>query len=176
MAAVSTSRRAIAGIVLAIAGALLLIQAILGFANVTALGPWLGVLANLAIGVAFLILAIASFRGTLSRIALIVAAVGFLLLALGAVVTLPSPIGTIALVAAALGMLVASIALYVGKEITNLTAIVFIVTAVVFAILVLAPLANLALGTFGAVLGLLFAIGVLVTGILLARVQGSRGR
>ena len=176
MAAVSTSRRAIAGIVLAIAGALLLLQAILGFANVTALGPWLGVLANLAIGVAFLILAISSFRGTLSRIALIVAAVGFLLLALGAVVTLPSPIGTIALIAAALGTLVASVALYVGKEITNLTAIVFIVTAVVYALLVLAPFANLTLGTFGAVLALLFAIGVLVTGIMLARVQGSRGR
>jgi len=176
MAAVSTSRRAIAGIVLAIAGALLLLQAILGFANVTALGPWLGVLANLAIGVAFIILAIASFRGTLSRIALVVSAVGFLLLALGAVVTLPSPIGTIAAIAAALGMLVAAIALYIGKEITNLTAIVFIVTAIVYALIVLLPLANVAVGTFGTVLALLFALGVLVTGIMLARVQGSRGR
>ncbi len=176
MAAVSTSRRSTAGIVLVIAGALLLLHAILGFAGVTALGPWLGVLANLAIGVAFLILAIASFRGTLSRIALVVSAVGFLLLALGAVVTLPAPIGTIAAVAAAVGMLVAAIALYVGKEITNQTAIAFIVTAVLYAILVLGPLVGLALGTFGAVLALLFAIGVLVTGLLLARVQGSRGR
>ena len=83
MAAVSTSRRSLAGIILAIAGALLLINAVLGFAAVTALGAWPTTLAYLAIGVAFLILAISSFRNTLARIALVVAAVGFLLLALG---------------------------------------------------------------------------------------------
>lgn len=176
MAAVSTSRRSIAGIILAIAGALLLLNVILGFANVTALGHWLGTLANLAIGVAFLILAISSFRNTLARIALVVAAVGFLLLALGAVVALPSPLGTLAAVAAAVGTLVAAIVLYIGKEITNLSAIAFIVTAVILAIIVLAPLVNLALGTFGTVLALLFALGVLITGILFARVQGERGR
>jgi hypothetical protein len=176
MAAIGSSRRSIAGIILAVAGALLLIDVILGFAGVMALGHWLSTLADLAIGVAFLILAIASFRNTLARIALVVAAVGFLLLALGAVVALPSPVGTIAAVAAALGTLVAAIVLYVGKEITNLSALVFIVTAVILAIIVLAPLVNLALGTFGTVLALLFALGVLVTGILFARVQGERGR
>lgn len=176
MAAVSTSRRAIAGIILAIGGAVLLIGVILGFAGVTALGVWPATLANLAIGVAFLILAIASFRNTLARIALVVAAVGFLLLALGAVVTLPSPIGQIAAIAAAVGTLVAAIVLYVGKEITNISAIAFIATAVILAIIVLAPLVNLSLGTFGTVLELLFALGVLITGVLFARVQGERGR
>jgi hypothetical protein len=176
MAAVSTSRRSLAGIILAIAGALLLINAVLGFAAVTALGAWPTTLAYLAIGVAFLILAISSFRNTLARIALVVAAVGFLLLALGAVVALPSPVGTIAWIAAAVGTLVAAIVLYVGKEITNLSAIAFIATAVIFVIIVFAPLLGLALGTFGAVLALLFALGVLVTGIMFARVQGERGR
>lgn len=176
MAAVSTSRRSLAGIILAIAGALLLLNAVLGFAGVTALGHWLGTLAYLAIGVAFLILAISSFRNTLARISLVVAAVGFLLLALGAVVALPSPVGTIALIAAAVGTLVAAIVLYVGKEITNISAIAFIATAVIFAIIVFAPLLGLALGTFGTVLGLLFALGVLITGIMFARVQGERGR
>jgi hypothetical protein len=176
MAAVSNSRRSLAGIILAIAGALLLLGVLLGFASVTALGSWPTTLAYLAIGIAFLILAISSFRNTLARIALVVAAVGFLLLALGAVVALPSPIGTIALIAAAVGLLVAAIVLYVGKEITNLSAIAFIATAVIFALIVFAPLLGLALGTFGTVLALLFAIGVLITGILFARVQGERGR
>lgn len=176
MAAIASSRRSIAGIILAIAGALLLLDVILGFAGVTALGPWLGTLAHLAIGVAFLILAISSFRNTLARIALVVAAVGFLLLALNAVVALPGVLVTIADLAAALGTLVAAIVLYVGKEITNLSALAFIVTAVVLAIIVLAPLVNLSRGTFGVVLALLFALGVLVTGILFARVQGERGR
>lgn len=176
MAAVSTSRRSLAGILLAVAGAILLLNVILGLAGVTALGVWPTALANLLIGVAFLILALSSFRNTLARIALIVAAVGFLLLALGAVVALPALLGTIAAIAAAVGTLVAAIVLYVGKEITNLAAIAFIVTGVVLVIVLLSPYLSLALGTFGVVLALLYALGLLVTGILFARVQGARGR
>lgn len=176
MAEVSTSRRSIAGVILAIAGALLLIDILLGFAGVTALGVWLGVLAYVAIGVAFLILALASFRNTLARIALIVAAIGWLLLALDMVVALPSPIDAIAALAAALGGVVAAIVLYVGKEITNLSAIVFIVTTIVAAIILIAGVAGVALGAFDTVLGLVFALGLLATGILFARTHGRRGR
>ena len=176
MAEISTSRRSIAGILLAIAGAILLIGAILGFAGVAALGVWPTFVAWLAIGVAFLILAIGSFRNTLARIALVVGAVGWLLLALGLVVALPAPIGTIAAIAAAIGGLVAAIVLYVGREITNVTAIAFVVTTIIAAIVLLAGVAAVGLGDFGVVLGLLFALGLLVTGVLLARVQGSRGR
>jgi|GEM_PF-1266732 hypothetical protein len=178
MAEVSTSRRAIAGIVLAIAGALLLVDILLGFANINALDPWLTVLAWVAIAAAFLILAIASFRNTIARIALIVSAVGFLLLALAnAGVMLPDPLGLVANIAAAAGMLVAAIVLYAGKEIQNLTAIVFVVTAIVFAIIVLLSAANITVdAALVTILSLLFGIGVLVTGILFARVQGARGR
>jgi hypothetical protein len=176
MAAVSNSRRSIAGIILAIAGALLLLNIVLGLASVTALGIWLVFLAYLGIGVALLILAIASFKGTITRIALIVGAIGWLLLALGLVVALPSPIGTVAAIAAALGTLVGAIALYIGKEVTNQSAIAFVVTAIIAAIILLAGVAGAALGQFGTVLGLLFAIGLLITGILFARTQGSRGR
>lgn len=176
MAAVSTSRRSIAGIILAIAGALLLLNIVLGLASVTALGVWLVFLAYLGIGVALLILAIASFKGTITRIALIVGAIGWLLLALGLVVALPSPIGTVAAIAAALGTLVGAIALYIGKEVTNQSAIAFVVTAIIAAIILLAGVAGAALGDFGTVLWLLFAIGLLITGVLFARTHGSRGR
>lgn len=176
MAAVSTSRRSLAGIILVIGGALLLLDIVLKLASVGALGIWLTLLAYLAIGVAFLILAIASFRGTLARIALIVGAVGWLLLALGLVVALPAPLGTVAAIAAALGGLVGAIALYIGKEITNQSALAFIVTTVVAAIILLAGVAATGLGVFGTVLALIFAIGLIVTGLLFARSQGSRGR
>jgi hypothetical protein len=76
----------------------------------------------------------------------------------------------------ALGTLIASIALYVGKEVTNQSAIAFIVTAIVGAIILLAGVAGAALGDFGTVLAVLFAILVVVTGVLFARTQGSRGR
>lgn len=177
MAAVTNSRRSIAGIVLVVAGALLLLDFVLGLAAVTALNPWLKFLAYLAIAVAFLILALASFRGTITRIALIVAAVGWLLLALSLVVTgIPAVLVTVALVAAALGTLIGAIALYVGKEVTNQSAIAFIVTGVVAAIILLAAVAAAALGDFGTVLAVLFAILLVVTGVLFARTQGSRGR
>ena len=176
MAAVTTSRRSVAGIVLVVAGALLLLDFVLGLAGVAALNPWLKLLAYLAIGVAFLILALASFRGTITRIALIVGAVGWLLLALGLVVTLPAVLVTVALVAAALGTLVAAIALYVGKEVTNQSAIAFIVTAIVAAIILFAAVAAASLGDFGTVLAVIFAILLVVTGVLFARTQGSRGR
>jgi hypothetical protein len=178
MADVTPSRRSLAGIVLVVAGALLLLNFVLGLAAVTALSPWLTVLAYLAIGVAFLILALASFRGTLTRIALVVGAVGWLLLALGAAIpgTLPAVLVTVALVAAALGTLVAGIALYMGKEVTNMSAIAFVVTGVVAAIILLVRVAGTTLGDFGTVLAVLFAILLIVTGVLFARTQGSRGR
>ena len=176
MADVTPSRRSLAGIVLVVAGALLLLNFVLGLAAVTALNPWLTLLAYVAIGVAFLILALASFRGTFTRIALIVGAVGWLLLALNLVVALPAVLVTVALIAAALGTLVGAIALYVGKEVTNMSAIAFIVTGVVATIILLAAVAAAALGDFGTVLAVLFAILLIVTGVLFARTQGSRGR
>jgi hypothetical protein len=176
MAAVSTSRRSLAGIILVVAGALLLLDVVLGLASIAALSPWLVLLAYLAIGIAFLVLAIASFKGTISRIALIVGAVGWLLLALGLVVTLPAPLGTVAAIAAALGTVVGAVALYAGKEITNQSALAFIVTAVVVAIILLAGVAAAALGVFGTVLLIVFGVGLVITGLLFARTQGSRGR
>jgi hypothetical protein len=176
MAAVSTSRRAAAGIAFVVAGALLLLHVVLNLAAVTATGFWLLLLAYLALAVAFLILAIASFRSTIARIALIVGAVGWLLLALGYVVALPSPLGTVAAIAAALGGVVAAIVLFVGKEITNNSAIAFIVTTIVAAIILLAGVAGTALGVFGTVLWIVFGLGLVITGVLFARTQGSRGR
>lgn len=176
MAAVSTSRRSIAGIILIVAGALYLIGILLGLAGVVALGYWPALLANLGIGAAFLIMGIASFRNTLARIALVVGAVGWIFLALSFLVALPSPIGAIAAVAAAAGGVVAAIVLYVGKEITNRSAIAFILTTVVGAIILLAAVFGVALGTFGTVLAIVFALGLIVTGVLFARVQGDRGR
>lgn len=176
MASESPSRRSIAGIILAVAGGVLLIDAILGFAGVTALGVWPTVLAWAAIGVAFLVLALGSFRSTLTRVALIVGAAGWLFLALAAAVALPGLVTILAALAATLGTLVAAIALYTGKEVSNRSAIAFIVTAVLAAAILLPALGGLALGQLLAVFALLFAIGLIVTGVLFARVQGARGR
>src|SRR5690606_9735889 len=157
MAEISTSRRSIAGILLAVAGAVLLIDVILGFAQVTALQEWPHLIADVAIGVAFLILAIGSFRGMLLRIPLIVVAIGWLLLALDHLVPLPSPVGEIGVAAAALGTLVAAVMALLGREVTNVSAIAFLVTAIIAAIILAAEF-GLALGGAGVVFALLLGL------------------
>ncbi|WP_395640296.1 hypothetical protein [Pseudolysinimonas sp.] len=175
MAVASNSRRGAAGIAFIVAGALLLLATLLGFAAVGT-GPWLGLLANLALAVGFAVLAVGSVANVVARVALIVAAVGFLLIALSTIVSLPAPIGTIAIVAAAIGGLVGAIVLYTGKEITDRSAVAFIVTMAIYAAIVLFGLAAVPLGILGNLLSIAFAVGLILTGLLFSRVQGSRRR
>ena len=176
MAAISNSRRAGAGIAFVVAGALILLHYILALANVTATGGWLLFLAFLALPVGFILLAIGSVANVVARIALIVGGVGWALLALGYLVALPAGVGTIAAIAAAAGGVVGAIVLYTGKEITNRSAVAFIVTTIVAAIILLAGIAALGLGVFGTLLWIVFGVGLVLTGVLFYRVQGSRRR
>lgn len=176
MAAISNSRRAGAGIAFVVAGALILLHYILALANVTATGGWLLFLAFLALAVGFILLAIGSVANVVARIALIVGGVGWALLALGYLVALPAGVGTIAAIAAAAGGVVGAIVLYTGKEITNRSAVAFIVTTIVAAIILLAGIAALGLGVFGTLLWIVLGVGLVLTGVLFYRVQGSRRR
>ena len=82
-------------------------------------------------------------NSTLAKILLIAAAVGWLLLALvGLGIALPAVLVTIAAIVAGLGTLIAAIVLYVGKEITNMAALAFIIAAVLGLILLLASAAR----------------------------------
>lgn len=176
MAAISHSRRAAAGIAFVVAGALILLVQILALAAFGGLGVWPTVLAYLAIAVGFVVLAVGSVANVVARIALIVGAVGWFLLAIAPVVALPAPLGTVAALAAAAGGVVGSIVLYTGKEITDRSAIAFIVTTIVAAVLLLAGVAGMALGVFGTLLAIVFGVGLILTGVLFYRVQGSRRR
>lgn len=176
MAAISNSRRAAAGVAFVVAGALILLHYILTLASVTATGGWLLFLAYLAIAVGFILLAIGSVANLVARIALIVGGVGWALFALGYVVALPAGVGIVAALAAAAGGVVGAIVLYTGKEITNRSAVAFIVTTIVAAIILLAWVAAMALGVFGTLLWIVFGVGLVLTGVLFYRVQGSRRR
>ena len=174
MAKVSLSRRATSGIVFIVAGALVVLVALLPLLGVAV--PWLAVLAYLAIAIALGILGFGAVNSTLAKILLIAAAVGWLILALVAIpVALPAVLVTIAAVVAGLGGLIAAIVLYVGKEITNTAALAFIV-AMALGLLVLLggpiglfPLANLAV-----VVAVLFGVALIVTGVLFRRPERRR--
>jgi hypothetical protein len=173
LAVASTSRRSTAGIAFIVAGVLLLVEIILNVAGVTATGPWLDVLAYLAIAVGLVILAIGSVASIVARIALIAGAIGYLVLALGTGgAPLPGALWTIALILAALGGLIGAIVLYTGKEITNRSAVAFIATTIVAAVLFLLLAASVVVDSaVFLVLIVLFGIGLVITGVLLNRVQ-----
>lgn len=175
MAAVSTSRRSAAGIAFVVGGALILLNLLLGLAGVGGFGNWLVVLAYLAIGVGFLVLAIGSIANVIARVALIVAAVGWLLIALEAAgLGLPAPIALLAAIAAAVGGVVGAIVLYTGREITDRSAIAFIVTAIAAAIYLLLPAESIA--PIALLLVLVVGIGFAITGVLFHWVQRGRRR
>ena len=174
MAAVSTSRRSLTGIVLIIAGALLLLAILLPLAGVAV--SWLGGLGYLAIAVALIIFAIGGVNSRLTQILLIAAGIGWALLGLAAFgLGLPAVLITIAALVAGIGTVVAAILLYVGKEIRNTPAILFIVTAVL-GLLVLLPSFGVAAlaGTLYTILLVAFAIGLIITGYLFTRKEGRR--
>lgn len=172
MAAVSTSRRSLTGIILIIAGALLLLAIILPLAGLAV--SWLGGLGYLALAVALILFAVGGVNARLTQILLIVAGIGWALLALASFgLALPAVLITISALVAGIGTVVAAILLYVGKEIRNTPAILFIVTAVL-GLLVLLPSFGVAAltGTLYTIIAVAFAIGLIVTGYLFTRKEG----
>ena len=175
MAAVSTSRRALAGIILIIAGVLYALAVLLPAIGVTALS-FLSALAYLAIAIALVVLALGAVNSTVAKIVLFAGAVGWFLLALTALpIGLPAGVVTVAAILAALGTLVGAIVLYVGKEITNTAALAFIITAILAVIVLLPVLGVFSLGGAAIVVAVLFAVGLIITGVLFRRPErGSR--
>ena len=167
MAAVSLSRRATAGIVFIIAGALLLLAVILPLLNIADASKWLYLLAYLGIAIALAIMGFGGVNGTVAKIALIAAAVGWLILALALLVPgIPSILVTIAAIVAAIAGVIGAIVLYTGKEIRNNPAIAFIVT-MVLALLFLLPSFGVTLGsTLVLIIAILFGLGLVITGVL----------
>lgn len=175
MAAVTFSRRVLTGVVLIVGGALLALAALLRLA--TAPGPEAAeiivIIADLAIAAAFVLLAIDT-ASLAARIALIVAAAGWLLFALGEIAGLPGDLGTVAALAAAGGALVAAILMRRGSDLGPIASIVFLVATILFAVLVFFQILGADLQGVGLLLTLLFAAGLVITGVLLARPIGSR--
>jgi len=173
MAAVSMSRRSTAGIIFIVAGVLLALAVILPLVGV-AVGGWLLAIAYLAIAVAFAVLGIGAVNSTLTKVLLIAAAVGWLVLALAAFgLGLPAVLITIAALVAGVAGLIAAIVLYVGKEVRNLPAIIFIITTAL-GLVYLLPRIGVSIASLATIIAVLFAAGLIVTGVLFA--QKERGR
>jgi len=173
MARASVSRRSASGIALIIAGALFVLAAVLPLLNVSV--PWFLVLAYVAVAVALGILGFGAVNNTVAKVSLIAAAVGWLLLAIvGLGVALPSVLVTIAAVVAGVGGLIGAIVLYVGKEITNTAALVFIVAMALGLLYLLGTIGIFSFGTVGLVIAVLFGIALIFAGVLFRQKERSR--
>ena len=169
MAAV-VSRRSLVGIAFIVGGALLALAALVGLA--ASPGPEvarvLSFVADLAIAAGFVLLAL-EVAAVATRVALIVAAAGWLLFALGELAGLPGQLGTVAAIAAAGGGLAAAILLRSSGFFGPRAAIVFLVATAAYAVLVFFGILGVDLQGVGLLLTLIFAAGLIVTGVLLQR-------
>lgn len=173
MARVSTSRRSTAGIVFIIAGVLLALAILLPLLKGPSV-PWLGAIAYLAIAVAFAILGIGAVNATLTKVMLIAAAVGWAVLGINAFgLGLPSVLITIAALVAGVAGLIGAIVLYTGKEVRNLPAVIFIITAAL-GLVYLLPVIGVGLAGLATIVAVLFAAGLIVSGVMFW--QKERGR
>jgi hypothetical protein len=126
---------------------------------------------------AFLLLAIGFFllflwrTGTLLRVAFIVAAVGWALLAIGEVTALGSAVATIATLLALIGTLVAGILVFVRHLFTRNADIVFLLLAIFAALLLLGVIPGITFlaGTIGLIFAVIFGILLVVAGLFIQR-------
>ncbi len=162
-----SSLRRLSGVLLAIGGALLLLELAISFAGID-LGGWLSVLGYLSLAVGLVLLAVTVTSNVVAVIALIVAAVGWLLAALGYLGVL-SELVLYAWLAGAVGMIVGGIALLVGKNLSSVAGVLLLVTGVAFALPYLVFYLPFDATAAYYVLVFAFPVGLIATGLVLAR-------
>lgn len=174
MADSTPSRRSLTAIALIVGGALLALAAALGLAGSP--GPEIArilrILADLVVAAAFVLLAFGAVALP-ARIALGIAAAGWLLFAVGELAGLPGGVGTVAQLAAGGGALVGAILLRAAGWATPRVALVFLIATAVYAVLILFRILGVDLQGVGLLLELLFAAGLVVTGALLLRPRAA---
>jgi hypothetical protein len=126
---------------------------------------------------AFALLAVGLFllflwrTGTLLRVAFIVGAVGWALLAINSVAGLGTAVATIATLLALIGTLVAGILVFVGHTFTRNADLTFLLMAIFAALVLLALWVSVfAIGTtLGLIIAIIFGILLIVSGLFIQR-------
>ena len=132
MATVTAPNRSFVGWLFIVGGALQVVGAIVGFANVGNAGA-IYAISNIAIGSAFVLLLAWFAPTTIARVAYFIAALGWLLLALTSLVNLGA-IGSVATYIAIVGCVFAGVIVLTGHPFGALADILFFVAMVLGAI------------------------------------------
>ena len=168
MATTRTSNSRTVGWLFVASGVLYLLALLLGaVGHVGKLGTWLEFFAYALLAVAFVILFLWRSLDILLRVALIVAAVGWALVALNELpgVNIIPFLGEILALA---GTLVSGIVIFVRHIFTRRAAAAFLVLAIIAALDLLILLTGV-LGVLATILSILFGVILVVVGVLIAR-------
>jgi hypothetical protein len=158
MATLTAPNRTIVAVLFLIGGALQILGAVLGFANVGNSGGFY-LLSNLVLGAGFVLMFLWFATTTLARVAYAIAAAGWLLLALGGLVNL-GILGTLAVFIAVVGSVLAGVVVFTAHLFGREADILFLAAMIAGAL-------NLLISQNGNVPELLKAIIVVIFGALL---------
>jgi hypothetical protein len=151
-----------------IAGALLLIEFVVTLVFLSA-SPLLTFIAFAALTIAFLFLFLGRAGDTLLRVAFLVAAVGWALLTLAQIIPGFGTVGSVASLLALVGTLGSGILVFLRHHFTRNADTVFLVTSIVAALLLLNGIRGILPGALNTILTVLFAAGLVFTGVLVRR-------
>jgi len=124
---------------------------------------------------AFALLAVGLFllflwrTSTILRVAFIVGAVGWLLLAIGSVAALGTAVATIATLLALIGTLVAGILVFMRHLFTRNADLSFLLMAIFAALLLLALWVTFLGGTLGTIIAIVFGLLLIISGLMIQR-------
>ncbi len=164
MATVSAPNRSIIAWLFIVGGALQILGAIVGLTGGGNVGA-IYAISNIALGVAFILLALWFGTTTISRVAYVIAAVGWLLLALTSLINIPF-LGTLGLFIAAVGSVFSGVIVYTNKVFSERANVVFLAAMIVGAVELIASQIPGIPGILEALLVILFGAGLIGTGVL----------
>jgi hypothetical protein len=158
MATLTAPNRTIVAVLFLVAGALQILGAVLGLVNLGNAGGFY-LLSNLALGVGFALMFAWFATTTVARVACLIAAIGWLLLALTGLLNL-GVFGTLAVFVAVVGSVFAGVIVFTGRVFGREADILFLAAMIVGAL-------NLLISQNSNVPGFLKAIVVVIFGALL---------
>jgi hypothetical protein len=160
--------RSIAPILFIVSGVLILLELLLAHFAANALDIWLVFIAYAALAVAFLVLFLRGLGDLVARIAFIVAAVGWAILAIATVASVGGLL-TFGIIIALIGTVVAGIIVFARDLFWRGASIAFLVAAIVAGLLLLSEIGTFMPATFVTVLEVIFGIMLIATGVLTGR-------
>jgi hypothetical protein len=155
-----------------IAGALLLVETLILLFGSPAPGSFGTVLifvVRAALAVAYVLLALTRTKDGLLRVAFVVAAIGWVLLALISFIPGLGTVGSIASVLALIGMLGSGILVFLRHFFTRNGDIVYLIMTIVGALILLSGVRPFLFGYAATVFNIVFAALLVITGVVLQR-------